>query len=100
MQAIAAQLGYDRSYLSRVFRSSYDCTFSQYLRRLRIAKARTLLADSGLSLKEIAERTGFKTIYHFNRVFKELAGISREAGGRRSKAGCARTFILSSKSEK
>ncbi|MBJ6363896.1 helix-turn-helix domain-containing protein [Paenibacillus sp. GCM10012307] len=83
LHSIAAQLGYDRSYLSRVFRSSYDCTFSQYLRRLRIGKARELLADTSFSLKEIAERTGFKTIYHFNRVFKELEGVS--PGGWRQK---------------
>ncbi|RXZ82681.1 AraC family transcriptional regulator [Paenibacillaceae bacterium] len=76
LHEIAAHLGYDKSYLSRVFRHNYGCTFSQYVRQLRIVKARALMVDSTYNLKEIAERAGFKTIYHFNRVFKELEGIS------------------------
>ncbi|PRX62917.1 AraC-like protein [Cohnella sp. SGD-V74] len=68
----AAAIGYNKSYAGRAFRSGYGVTFTQYLRRVRIEKAREMIAGTSASLKTIAWQVGFKTIYHFTRVFKEL----------------------------
>jgi len=76
LSSAAEQLCYSKSYLSQLFKQSYGCTFSEYVRQIRIEKAKEWIAYSALSLKQISERAGFKTIHHFSRVFKELEGVN------------------------
>jgi AraC-like DNA-binding protein len=47
-----------------------------YVTERRIARARELLHHSELNVGEIASRLGFKTIFHFSRVFKQETGHS------------------------
>lgn len=53
-------------------------TFSQYLNTVRLEKAIDLLNQNQehLSMTEIASRCGFDTIRHFNRIFKDITGMS------------------------
>lgn len=48
----------------------------EYLIKIRIDKARELLLDSSLSIKEIASVTGYDNALYFSRVFKKLEGSS------------------------
>jgi AraC-like DNA-binding protein len=41
-----------------------------------VEKACELMIYSDYSLKQISEMTGFKSIHHFSRVFREQKGIS------------------------
>jgi AraC-like DNA-binding protein len=63
------------SRLSESFRGFTGYSLMQYLQRLRIAKAKELLADVDLSVKEVAAKTGFSDPYHFSRVFRTLEGV-------------------------
>ena len=47
----------------------------EYLRRLRVERARQLLADVDLSIKEIAQRCGFDDAYHFSKTFRQIDGL-------------------------
>jgi AraC-like DNA-binding protein len=47
----------------------------EYLRRLRVERARRLLSDPSLSVKEVAARCGFPDQYHFSRVFRQTDGL-------------------------
>lgn len=49
---------------------------AQYLARLRCEAARTLLSDTDLSVKTIAERVGMEDPYSFSRTFKKCLGLS------------------------
>ncbi|MBA2480048.1 MAG: helix-turn-helix domain-containing protein [Planctomycetes bacterium] len=71
--ARAAGLGHSR--FSIVFKDQTGYTPKEYLRRLRIDRARTLLGDIDLSIKQIAARTGFEDQYHFSRVFRQIDGV-------------------------
>jgi AraC-like DNA-binding protein len=51
-------------------------TFTDYLARLRIEKAKTLLLDRNRRISEIAYDVGFQSLTHFNRVFKAITGQS------------------------
>lgn len=53
-------------------------TFSQYLNSVKLKHAVELLQDKNadFSITEISVRCGFDTIRHFNRVFKQLTGMS------------------------
>ena len=48
----------------------------RYLISWRIQVAKRLLADSGLSLEQIAERVGYDSAASFSRVFKKTARVS------------------------
>jgi len=65
-----------RSHLTRLFRQHTGHTPMTYLRRARIERARQLLADVDLSIKQIARRCGFDDAYHFSRVFRQIDGLS------------------------
>jgi len=51
-------------------------TPAEYIRRARVARARQLLAQVDLSIKEIARATGFKNPFHFSRVFRQIDGLA------------------------
>ncbi|QNL47863.1 helix-turn-helix transcriptional regulator [Olivibacter sp. SDN3] len=61
--------------VSKFFPKYFHCTLGQYIRKLRIDKATTLLANSQLSLTEIAYQCGFFDQSHFIRVFKQITGF-------------------------
>lgn len=48
----------------------------QYRLQLQIGRARTLLSDSSLAVKEIAYQTGFSSEYYFCRIFKKKCGMT------------------------
>ena len=49
---------------------------SRYLTDLRMQKAKKLLLDSQLSIKEIAARVGYPDPFHFSKSFKNAVGMS------------------------
>ena len=63
-------------HLSREFKRIYGTTFSNYLITKRINYAKRLLRFSGLSIEEIAQRSGFHDTSHFSRLFKQNEGIT------------------------
>ncbi len=62
------------SYLSRMFREKTGCTFLEYLTSKRIESAKELLAEPGVKVYEVAEKTGYGSWKHFSRTFKEVTG--------------------------
>lgn len=71
----------DHAHMSR---SSFSETFTrvlgvpplQYLRRYRMEVARRLLEDSSLGLKQIAARTGYRSVSAFSVAFKRATGVA------------------------
>src|ERR1700692_4545309 len=65
-------------------------TFTDYLGRVRVEKAKTLLLNPHLRVSEIAYMVGFQSLTHFNRVFRNLTGESpshfRDKGSLRERA--------------
>lgn len=73
---IAGVAGVHPVHLSREFRKHYDCTIGEYLRKLRVEHASRLLADTEVSLSEIALTCGFADQSHFSATFKRTMGIT------------------------
>ncbi|WP_265562633.1 GlxA family transcriptional regulator [Streptomyces hygroscopicus] len=63
-------------HFARVFRRAVGVTPGQYVRRLRIARARQLLEVTELSVGQIASRCGFTTVETFLRAFGALLGLT------------------------
>jgi AraC-like DNA-binding protein len=63
-------------YFCKIFHKATGLTFTEYLARLRVEKARGLLHNSGLRITEVAFGAGFQSISQFNAVFRKHAGQS------------------------
>lgn len=64
------------TYLRKLFQRHYRTTPKQYILELRLQKARLLLADTTLSVTEVAYKSGFSSVYHFCKAFKARTGIT------------------------
>lgn len=63
-----------RSYFHAKFREVTGKTFIRYLNDLRIKHAEELLKSGSLNTETVAFRSGFTSISHFYKVFREAAG--------------------------
>ncbi|MDR9853612.1 AraC family transcriptional regulator [Paenibacillus sp. VCA1] len=63
-------------YFSKVFKQQTGETFIDYVTRLRIDKAKDLIKNGDLSLKEVCYAVGYKDPNYFSRVFKKVTGVS------------------------
>lgn len=61
---------------SRKFKQKTGMTPSEYMANLRLGKAKKLLVDSELLVREIAVTCGFENEYYFSNFFKKMTGIS------------------------
>ncbi|MBE7043044.1 MAG: helix-turn-helix transcriptional regulator [Ruminococcaceae bacterium] len=68
--------GVSQEHLSRVFSEKIDGGFTNYLRMLRVEKAKKLLEFSELKIYEIMFESGFVDQRTFNRVFKSVTGMT------------------------
>lgn len=76
LKELAREMGYDYTYLSGFFNKTFGMDFSSYVNQYRIHYACQLLKNSRDSITEIALQSGFSTIRNFNRVFKEMMGMT------------------------
>ena len=74
LSRVASAAGASPPYLSRVFRSTTGVTFVNYIARLRVEKAKTLLQESNSQVSEVALEAGFRSLSQFNRTFKKITG--------------------------
>lgn len=71
---VVAQLPVSRSVLQRRFRQETGCSIQEEIIRVRLSRARQLLAETDLPLAEIAERCGFTHQEYMGAKFKAHAG--------------------------
>ncbi len=91
LSRVCAQLYVSRSYLCKAFRELTGTTLCDYVRRVRVHRARMLLVSTGLSIDEVADRCGFRSSTYFATVFRREMGISpsqfRRMYGRSARSG-------------
>lgn len=66
---------FNASYISRIFKLKTGENYSDYLLRLRICRAKELLATSDYSIRQISAMVGFGSSKYFSKVFKEMEGV-------------------------
>ncbi len=76
LEAIAASVNLSVRQCCRLFQASMGCSLMQFVIGQRLAIARDLLANSSLSIKEIAGRVGYGDPFHFSIQFKRRFGAS------------------------
>ncbi|MDO5410102.1 MAG: AraC family transcriptional regulator [Lachnospiraceae bacterium] len=76
LEDIASSVNICRSECCRFFKTHIGETLFHYLLNYRIQQSLPLLAETDLSITEIAEQTGFSTPAYFSRIFHQYMGIS------------------------
>lgn len=72
-------LGIHPVHLSRDFSKYFHCNLGEYIRRLKVEKAMSLMALQKHSFTAIAHQCGFSDQSHFIRCFREMNGLSPSA---------------------
>jgi transcriptional regulator GlxA family with amidase domain len=75
-KAVAVYVNLSSSRLRHLFKEETGLTPAQYLKRLRLERARELLERSFLRLKEVMPQVGINDESHFVRDFKKVHGIT------------------------
>ena len=76
LKTLADIVHMEKIYFLKSFKAAIGATPMDYLRRLRINKAKKLLANSDMNITQISSAVGFQTIHHFTGVFKKSTGKS------------------------
>lgn len=73
---VASHVYLNPVYFSKLFKQSAGITFTSYVTQMRIEKAKAMLCGTDLKIYEISEKSGFRSTYYFNRVFKRIVGVT------------------------
>lgn len=79
IEELAKHLNLSRSQAYRKIKALTGMSTAIYIRFIRLQKAKELLAESELTISEIAYQVGFKSPVYFSQVFKETFGQSPKA---------------------
>jgi len=71
---LAKVAGVTGPHLIRLFRKHLETTPIEFLWKTRVEIGARLLKETGLSISEVAYRTGFQNPYHFSRLVKKHLG--------------------------
>lgn len=83
LQTLADRAGFSEIYFHKCFRASVGMTLREYVEAQRIKRATMLLAQSNMTLTEIAYECGFSSQSYFSYAFKRSMGMTpREYGAR------------------
>ena len=73
---LAREMGMSHSNLHRKLKSVSNQTISQFIREIRLKKAKELLLNEDLTAAEISYRVGFGSPTYFNKCFREYFGFA------------------------
>lgn len=85
LEEVAAQVGFNPSYFSTVFKKNCGEGFVDYLTGIRVGEAKKLLCNAEVPITEICFQIGYRDLKHFNRVFKRLTGLTPSEFKRQNK---------------
>jgi len=72
---VAKHVNVSRFYFCKLFKKTTGMTLTEYVSRVRVEKAKSLLVDPSLRISEVVYAAGFGSIPRFNSVFKRHVGM-------------------------
>ena len=76
LQDVADACYVSQWHLSKLINKHTNQSFFDILGRMRIDRAKALLADPGLRIHAVAEQVGYVDVAHFSKSFKRLEGMT------------------------
>lgn len=72
---LAEEVFLSPNYISLIFKQETGENITEYVTKVRMEAAKTLLKDNDLKIMEVAEMVGFENTTYFSTVFKKYTGI-------------------------
>jgi len=76
LKEVANYFAYSPNHLGYLFKESVGVSFNEYVLSQRMEKAKVLLRNHKLKVYEVADQTGYKSLTHFSRTFREVVGMT------------------------
>lgn len=67
---------FNPSYLSRFFKQEFGTNVSDYIDKCRLRKAKELLRNHELKVRDVASSVGYEAAHSFTRFFKKMTGLT------------------------
>jgi two-component system response regulator YesN len=83
LEDLSKQLYLSRNYLNQIFKKANGETFTNYVIRVRMEKAKSLLVEGKYMIYEIAEKIGYKNVPYFSSIFKKYHGVNPSDFGKK-----------------
>lgn len=74
LQDVAGAMNYSDAYFCRIFKQCFGKGFIVYLSEYRVEKAKELLADVAINIKDVSSKVGYRDSNYFAKVFKRITG--------------------------
>lgn len=71
LEDVSFEFNYTKEYLARYFKNKMGMNMHQYILKLKMSKARDMLCNSDMNIKEIAHYLGFADEKYFMKLFKK-----------------------------
>jgi len=78
IEEISKIIGINQNKLRREFKEHYQTTIVNYISELRMLKAKKMIVNNRIMIKEIAIECGYEYVQNFTRAFKKKFGVSPE----------------------
>jgi YesN/AraC family two-component response regulator len=76
LNKLAAIAGLNPVYLGAYFKKANGCSIKQYITRIRVNNAESLLSTGGYTVSEAAMKSGFDDLFYFSKVFRNSKGYA------------------------
>jgi AraC-like DNA-binding protein len=79
VEQVGRETGINPARIPLILQQKQGMAFKPYLNRVRLTEAKRLLKETDRNITEIAFAVGYNNIPHFNRVFRQEAGVAPSA---------------------
>lgn len=76
LSEVASSVYLSEYHFCRIFKRTVGTNFVDYLNKIRIEKAQTLLVKSDMKINEIYSAVGYSGLKYFHKKFKEITGMT------------------------
>ncbi|WP_235549416.1 MULTISPECIES: response regulator [unclassified Paenibacillus] len=73
---VASAIAISNNYLSSQFKEEMGISLTEFISDLRVNKAKLLLAEGKMDLKQVSQQCGFNSYTYFLQVFKKKTGMT------------------------
>ncbi|MBB3701197.1 helix-turn-helix domain-containing protein [Flammeovirga yaeyamensis] len=76
IEDLCKRIGFSKTKLHHLFKDYFKYSMYDYIKFLRMQKAKSLIVGTNLGISEIANKVGYNSVTHFTNLFKKETGLT------------------------